>query len=302
MNLRKGTKAERARNKHRDTANNRMNQLGKRILALAGTFAVLCFQFSAPVLAQQPAQLASTSSDFSKVAPDAPSQKQSGSSTDAQNPQSSAASQSSTPQSGTSPSATSNDRLFWTLPDFLTVKNEKRPPMTTGQKFKVVARSSFDYVEFPWIGFLAGISQAENSEPGYGQGAAGYAKRYGSTFGDSLIENFMTGAVLPSALHQDPRYYELGKGGFWHRTGYAMSRIWITRSDSGTSEFNFSEIGGSGIAAAISTFSYHPQGDRNLSSVGSVWGTQVGLDTMTLVVKEFWPDIRRKLMRKPSGQ
>jgi len=174
--------------------------------------------------------------------------------------------------------------------------------MTTAQKFKVVARSSFDPVEFAWIGFLAGISQAENSEPGYGQGMEGYAKRYGSTYGDSLTENFMVGAVLPSALHQDPRYYELGQGGFWHRAVYAASRIWITRSDSGNRQFNVSEIGGSGIAAVISTYSYHPRGDRNPANVGSVWGTQLGLDTVTLEIKEFWPDIRHTLKRKPKAQ
>jgi hypothetical protein len=205
-------------------------------------------------------------------------------------------------QQGTEQSGTSNDRLFWTLPDFLTVKNQGLyPPLTVGQKFKVVARSSFDWVEYPWIGFLAGISQAENSEPGYGQGAEGYAKRYGSTFGDSVIENFMTGAVMPSVLRQDPRYFQLGEGGFWHRTEYAVSRNWITRSDSGKKEFNFSEIGGAAIAAAISTYSYHPRSDRTVGNTASVWGTQVGLDTATIEVKEFWPDIKRMLTKKKGA-
>ena len=93
---------------------------------------------------------------------------------------------------------TSKDRLFYALPNFLTVENVGQiPRLTTGQKFKVVARSSFDYVEFPWYGFLAGISQAQNSEPGYGQGAAGYGKRYGAAFADGTIENFLTSAILP---------------------------------------------------------------------------------------------------------
>jgi hypothetical protein len=77
-----------------------------------------------------------------------------------------------------------------------------------------------------------------------------------------------------------------------------MSRIFITRSDAGKSQFNTSEILGSAIAAAISTYSYHPQADRTLSNTASVWGTQIGYDTLTIVVKEFWPDIRRKLSRK----
>jgi len=194
---------------------------------------------------------------------------------------------------------TSNDRLFWTFPDFLTLENAGQvPPLTTGQKFKVVTRSSFDYFEYPWCGFLAGISQAQNSEPGYGQGAAGYGKRYGAAFADGTIENFMTGAILPSVLRQDPRYYQLGKGGFWRRTGYAISRIFVTRTDSGGEQFDYSEIVGSALSAGISTYSYHPASDRNIRNALSVWGSQVGYDTLTIVMKEFWPDIRQHFSKK----
>lgn len=201
----------------------------------------------------------------------------------------------------TGTSGTSNDRLFYTLPNFLTVQNAGRlPPLTSWQKFKVVARGSFDYVEYPWYGALAGISQAENSEQGFGQGAAGYGKRYGSAFADGTIENFMTGAILPSLLREDPRFYQLGTGTFWHRAGYAMSRIVVTRTDSGHEQFNFSEIFGSALSAGISTYSYHPRSDRNLPNTASVWGTQIGYDTITIVVKEFWPDIRRKISHKPQ--
>jgi len=196
---------------------------------------------------------------------------------------------------------TSRDRLFYTLPNFLTLENAGQvPPLTVGQKFKVVARGSFDYIQIPWYAALAGISQAENSEPGYGQGAEGYGKRFGAAFADGTIENFMTGAVLPSLLRQDPRFFQQSEGTFWHRTGYAISRIFITRTDSGHQQFNFSEVCGSAAAAAISTYSYHPSADRTLSNTASVWGTQVGYDTITLVVKEFWPDIRRKLGKKKN--
>jgi len=197
--------------------------------------------------------------------------------------------------------ATSNDRLFFALPNFLSVESaDLIPPLTTKQKFAVVTRSSFDYIQVPWYAFLAGISQAENSEPGYGQGAAGYGKRFGAAFADGTIENYWTSAILPSVFHQDPRFYQLGKGGFWHRTGYAMSRIVVTRSDSGTSQFNVSEVFGSAIAAGISTYSYHPHADKTLSNTASVWASQIGYDTVTIVLKEFWPDIRRKLTHKRS--
>lgn len=195
---------------------------------------------------------------------------------------------------------TSNDRLFWTMPNFLTVKGAEIPPLSAGQKFNVVTRSAFDYFEWPWYGLLAGISQAENNEAGYGQGAEGYAKRYGAAFADGTIENYMVGAVLPSALHQDPRFYELGKGGFWHRTTYAVSRLFITRSDSGHAEFNFSEVVGSALAAGISTFSYHPRGERNIGNAATVWGSEIGYDGLTIEIKEFWPDIRRAFRHKKA--
>jgi hypothetical protein len=214
---------------------------------------------------------------------------------------------------------TSNDRLFFTLPNFLTLENPGQvPPLTSKQKYKVVARSSFDYVLYPWYGFLSAISQAENSEAGYGQGWDGYGKRFASAFADGTIENFLTGAVFPSMLHQDPRFFQSGKGGISQRTEYAVSRIFVTRTDSGKSQFNYSEVVGSALSAAISTNSYHPRAfitthydpttgtltyihnpsDRTLPNTLSVWGSQVGYDTITIVVKEFWPDIHRKLTHK----
>jgi hypothetical protein len=212
------------------------------------------------------------------------------------------------------PPATSNDRLLFALPNFLTLENGgKLPPLTTKQKFAVVARGTFDPVQFPWWGLLAGISQANNSEPAYRQGLEGYAKRYATTAADGIIQNFMAAAVFPSLLHQDPRFFQTSQGSLARRTGYAVSRTFVTRTDSGHSQFNYSEILGSAAAAAISTYSYHPRStyistptnphmfigsDRTLENTAKVWGTQVGIDTFTTVLKEFWPDIHRKLSRK----
>ena len=196
----------------------------------------------------------------------------------------------------------SNDRLFYALPNFLTVQTNNVPPLSTRQKFWVVTRSSFDYIEIPWYGFLSGISQAQNSEPGYGQGAEGFGKRFGSAAADGTIENYLTGAVLPSLLRQDPRFYQSGQGTFWQRTRYAISRIFITRSDAGKSEFNFSEVVGSAMSAGISTYTYHPRSDHNLGNALSVWGSEVGYDTVTIAVKEFWPDIRRKLQKHKQAR
>jgi hypothetical protein len=148
-------------------------------------------------------------------------------------------------------SATSNDRIFWTMPNFLTVENADRiPALSSGQKFKVVARGVFDPFEFVLVGFVAGLGQASNSNPTYGQGAQGYAKRYGTSYADNAIENFMASAVFPSLFHQDPRYYQLGHAGFRKRTAHAVGRVLITRSDSGRTQLNHSELMG-GVSAAL---------------------------------------------------
>jgi hypothetical protein len=199
-------------------------------------------------------------------------------------------------QSGTDPNTPKDDRLFFALPNLLTVEHASSlPPLTTGQKFKLVAEGTFDPVEFAFLGLEAGVNQASNTNPTFGQGLKGYGKRYALAFGDNTIENFMTGAVFPSLLRQDPRFYQLGKGSFLHRAAYAGLRVLITRSDSGKTEFNFSEILGSGTAAAISN-AYHP-GPRTLGSSVNVWATQIGWDAVSYEMKEFWPDVHRYLTR-----
>jgi len=200
-------------------------------------------------------------------------------------------------------SGTSNDRLFWTLPNFLTVSNSSTvPPLTVGQKFKVVARGSFDPFELGFVGVVTLIDQAENTEPAYGQGMEGYGKRYATNFADTVLENFMVGAIFPSVLRQDPRYYQLGKGSFLHRTGYAISRIFVTRSDSGRQQVNYSEIFGSALGAGISTYAYHPHEDKTLSNALSVWATQLAQDAVSAMLKEFWPDIHRKFKKLPPPE
>jgi hypothetical protein len=191
-----------------------------------------------------------------------------------------------------------NDRLFFVLPNYLTVENAKKiPPLTTGQKFKLVALGTFDPIEYPYVGALALIDQAENTDPTFRQGFAGYAKRYGAAFADTTIENFMVGAVFPSLLHQDPRYYQSGKGGFFHRAGHAALRVFITRTDSGKNQFNYSEVAGSALAAALSN-TYHPPHDRTALNSANIWLTQIWGDAVSFELKEFWPDIRRKLHKK----
>lgn len=191
-----------------------------------------------------------------------------------------------------------NDRLFWTLPNFSSLEHVRNiPPLSNGQKFKLVARGSFDPVEFPFYACLAGMSQAQNSESGYGQGAVGYAKRFGSNFADGTSENFFVQAIFPSLFRQDPRYYQDGKGSFWRRAGYAVSRTAVTRTDSGSMGFNISEVAGAAVAAALSN-TYHPASDRNVPNTVQTWATMMGWDTVSNMLKEFWPDIRRKVHQR----
>ena len=208
---------------------------------------------------------------------------------------------------------TSSDRLGGVLPNFLTLENGSNlPPLTWKQKYHAVALGTFDPVQYPWWGLLSALDQAADSDAQLGQGWKGYAKRYGLVAGDGIIENFMTQAVFPSLLRQDPRFFQTNDGSFIHRTGYAISRIVITRSDSGHKQFNASEIFGAGFAAAVSTYTYHPRGahlgtpeyiasDRTFRNFASTWGTQISLDTATIVIKEFWPDIRRKMPHKKKA-
>ena len=192
-----------------------------------------------------------------------------------------------------------NDRIFWTLPNFLTVENASSlPPLTAGQKFKLVAEGTFDPLEFAFLACEAAVNQASNTNPTFGQGFKGYGKRYALAFTDNAVENFGTGAIFPALLHQDPRYYEMGKGKVLHRVEYAGLRVFLTRSDSGKTQFNYSEIFGSALAAGISN-AYHPA-PRTLVENVSVWWTQIGWDVVGFELKEFWPDLKRKL-HKSSG-
>jgi len=192
-----------------------------------------------------------------------------------------------------------NDRLLYTLPNYLTVENASQlPPLTVRDKFKLVAEGTFDPVEYPFVGAVALIGQGENDQKSFGQGVRGYAKRYGVDFADTAVGNFMSNALVPSLTHQDPRYYQLGTGGFFRRTAYALARVFVTRGDAGNREFNISEIGGNALAGAISNL-YHPREDRNLSNNVSVWWTQIAWDAAAFELKEFWPDLRR-LIHKPQ--
>ncbi len=191
-----------------------------------------------------------------------------------------------------------DDRMFYVMPNYLTVDSASQvKPISWKEKFAISAKGSFDPYEFTIVGIVAGIRQAENSSPAFGQGAEGYAKRYGAAFADQVDANILVGGFFPTVLKVDPRYFQLGKGSFPHRFEYGISRIFIARTDSGRHVFNISEFAGNATAIAIST-TYYPAADRSFSSSLSDWGTQMGLDALGNELKEFWPDVHHYLQRR----
>jgi hypothetical protein len=193
--------------------------------------------------------------------------------------------------------AKKNDRMFYVMPNYLTVDGQGHvPPVTWKEKFSMAAKGSFDPYEFTLVGIVAGIHQAADNDPGFGQGFKGYAKRYGAAFADQVDGNIMVGGVFPSIMKIDPRYYRLGRGSFAHRFGYAIDRLLIARKDSGGHMFNVPEFAGNAVAIGISNV-YYPAADRNFSGNLNDWGTQMGLDALGNELKEFWPDIHAALQK-----
>ncbi|MGO8986150.1 MAG: hypothetical protein ACLPHI_18580 [Terriglobales bacterium] len=191
--------------------------------------------------------------------------------------------------------------MFYVMPNFLTVDGESEvKPISWKEKFRITAKGAFDPYEFVIVGILSGIRQAENAYPGFGQGMEGYAKRYGTAFADQVDGNIMVGAVFPTLLKTDPRYFRLGRGGFVHRFGYAFSRIFVTRTDSGHNVFNASEFAGNATAITISNV-YYPEADRGFSPSANNWGVQMGIDAFGNELKEFWPDIHNRLRKKKKN-
>ena len=189
-------------------------------------------------------------------------------------------------------------RILGIIPNFRSVSaGTILPPQAVKEKFKTGLADSFDYSAFVFVGIQAGIAQGTDSYPVFHQGAAGFARYYWHTFADQADENLMAESIFPAALHEDSRYYTLEHGGFVKRSVYALSRAVITRTDSGGETLNVAEIGGAGSAAAISSL-YYPSQYLTWTKVGQRWLTNVILDTATLYVKEFWPDVNSALSHK----
>jgi hypothetical protein len=195
------------------------------------------------------------------------------------------------------PANTQQKRILWIIPNHRTYPaNAPYHPLTVGEKFKIAQHEVLDPGTFVLAGALAGIGQLSNSNPSFGQGAAGYARRYGTSYGDLAIGDYLTAAIFPSLLRQDPRYFRKGSGSAISRVGHAVKQICWTRMDSGRYMVNFSELGGNATAAAIAN-AYYPD-YRTAGDTAQRFGIQVALDVAGNVLKEFWPDLDGRLHHK----
>jgi hypothetical protein len=171
-------------------------------------------------------------------------------------------------------------------------------PITAKQKFMIATKDSFDWPEFFVAASITELNSLSGQDPEWGQGVKGYAKRFGAALADQTISNYLTEAVLPVALHEDPRYFRMGPGhSFARRTLHALSWIIVDKTDKGTNTFNWSEEVGSFSSAAIG-LAYYPAAERHFGDVMDRFVTQVSFDAASSVLKEYWPDIRHKLFHK----
>jgi hypothetical protein len=188
-------------------------------------------------------------------------------------------------------------RLFWILPTFSVTDSKSVRPLTAGGKFRLFVKDKTDPFTIGWVAFEAGLAQANNDFPEYGQGAAGYGKRFGAGLANEAAGGFFGTFLFPSVLHQDPRYYRLGSGPFQKRLGHALIRPVLTHKDSGGRAFNWS-----GLLASIATSglsnAYYPEANRGVGATFSRVAMSVPFGMIDELVNEFGPDVEKKMFGK----
>lgn len=186
-------------------------------------------------------------------------------------------------------------RVLGVIPNFYVTYNSAAVPLNTKQKFELAWKSTIDPINFGLTGAIAGVQQATNAFSGYGQGAQGYAKRYGASYADSAISMFIGGAILPSVLKQDPRYFYKGTGTRRFRFFYAIANAVICKGDNGRWQPNYSSMLGSLAAGGISNL-YYPESDRDPAVTFENTLIAIGSNAANNILQEF---LIRKLTRNP---
>lgn len=181
-------------------------------------------------------------------------------------------------------------RVLGIIPNFYVVYDKNPVPLSAKLKFKLAFKVATDPISFIGAGALAGMNQAGDT-PNYPQGAIGYAERYGAAYGDGVTDLFIGGALLPSLLHQDPRYYYQGTGTKKSRMLHAISSPFICKGDNGRNQFNFSSLGGDLFSSALSNI-YYPPSNRGASLVLNAFAIDTGERVVSTLIQEF---VLRKL-------
>jgi len=190
-------------------------------------------------------------------------------------------------------------RIFWIIPNFMTTNDqpENRGPLTTKQKYTIAWHQFADLSAHFGNLLQAGISQAADGIPHYGQGWGAFGERFLAQEGDQFTGSFLIYGVLPQFLHQDPRYFRKGKGSPLSRVGYAASRVLIARRDDSRPVFNASQVFGQLGQAGIS-LTYYPQQDRDVRGLFLGWAVNLGYNIGWNQLKEFTPDLGAYLKRR----
>ncbi len=179
-------------------------------------------------------------------------------------------------------------RAFGVVPFFFVTYDKHPVPLTAGQKYRLSFKAASDVVPFIGAAFAAGVEQANNSYPGYGQGVQGFAKRYGAAYADGYIGTVVGGAVLPSLFHQDPRYFYKGTGTTKERAVYAAETAFRRKGDNGKWQPDYSGILGNFVSGAVSV-AYYPSTDRDAGTVFRTAGTGIAFGIVAGLLQEFIP-------------
>jgi hypothetical protein len=193
----------------------------------------------------------------------------------------------------------SNDRILGVIPNYQTVSDPNKPlvPLTSRQKFTLFVKETVDPFTFVSAAMGAGMSQAGDQTPKYGEGIVPFSQRLGAAYVDMATQNFFADALLASVLHEDPRYYRMGPSrSIPRRVVYSMTRLVISKTDSGHPTFNFSGVGGMAMGIALSN-AYYPARSVSGSVTEARFLSSVTGFALGNLLPEFWPDVKEKLAR-----
>ena len=191
-------------------------------------------------------------------------------------------------------------RIFGIIPNFKSVSaGTILPPQTFKDKFITASQDSFDYSSLTLAAAVSLQSYATDATPEFHTGGAAFGRYFWHSYLDEISENYLVEFIIPTLTHEDTRYYSLGHGSFAKRATYSLSRAFITKTDSGSSTVNLSEIVGAGASAGLSNY-YYPRPERTLDNTINKWGVNVGIDAASFFFREFSPDIYHAMFHQKS--